>query len=279
MHSPVQFPPNYHGFRSFGKQARTEALSAVGWKNMEKSTTTRKSIIDNILSLVTALLIVFMIRWSIVESFKIPSGSMIPTLAIGDYLFVNKFSYGLKLPFTDIKLIDRAGPSRGDVIVFKYPKNESIYFIKRVIGVPGDTIELRDKALYINGKAVPEDQLNAEQTKTIIDSNVTFDPQYTVEHPIVYLEHLPRDGQTKDHIMMNDPNAYQGRNFGPITVPEASYFAMGDNRDVSNDSRFWGFVPAKNIAGRAVIVWLSIWADFSTSNFVFHPLRTATLIK
>jgi signal peptidase I len=242
---------------------------------MDKPITTRKAIIDNVLSLGTALLIVFMIRWSIVESFKIPSGSMIPTLAIGDYLFVNKFSYGLKIPFTDIKLIDRAGPARGDVIVFKYPKNESIYFIKRVIGIPGDTIELRDKALYLNGKAVPEDQLSPEQTKAILDSNVTFDPQYTVEHPIINLEHLPG----KDHIMMNDPAAYQGRNFGPFTVPEASYFAMGDNRDVSNDSRFWGTVPAKNIAGRAVIVWLSIWADFSTSNFVMHPLRTGTLIK
>jgi len=239
------------------------------------TTTTRKSLLDNILSLVTALLIVFMIRWSVVESFKIPSGSMIPTLAIGDYLFVNKFSYGLKIPFTDIKIIDRAGPSRGDVIVFKYPKNESIYFIKRVIGVPGDTIELRDKALYLNGKDVPEDQLTADQTKVVMDSNVTFDPQYTVEHPLVYLEHLPG----KDHVMMNDPGAYQGRNFGPITVPPESYFAMGDNRDVSNDSRFWGFVPARNIAGRAIIVWLSIWADFSTKNFVMHPLRSGTLIK
>ena len=228
-----------------------------------------------------------MIRSSIFESFKIPSGSMIPTLAIGDYIFVNKFAYGIKIPFTDalldkpVYVIQRDPPKRGDVIVFRFPKDESIYFIKRVIGVPGDVIETRDKALYINGKAVDREPMPESKQNDLLDGGVLKDPQYTVTNPDIFMEHLDRnDGGKADHMLVIDKNNGMGRNFGPVTVPADSLFCMGDNRDVSNDSRYWGFVPMRNVAGRATFVWFSFWAvSFSDAQFYFHPTRIGTSVN
>lgn len=250
----------------------------------------KQSIVESVLSMVFALLIVFMIRSSIFESFKIPSGSMIPTLAIGDYIFVNKFAYGFKIPFTDalldepVYLFRREPPRRGDVIVFRFPKDESIYFIKRVVGVAGDVIETRDKVLYLNGKPVPRDAMAEPQQQALTAGGVLKDPQYTVTNPDFFMEHLDRgpgaDPATVDHFMLIDKNNGMGRNFGPVTVPENSLFCMGDNRDVSNDSRYWGFVPMKNVAGRATFVWFSFWAvSFSESQFYFHPERIGTTVR
>jgi signal peptidase I len=246
----------------------------------------KQGFVESALSLAVALMIVFMIRSSIFESFKIPSGSMIPTLAIGDYIFVNKFAYGFKVPFTDALLDEpfylfrREPPKRGDVVVFRYPRDESIYLIKRVIGLPGDVIELKDKALYINGQAVPREAMPEAKQKELQEGQVLADPQYTVTNPDFFMEHLDRSDHTRvDHMMVLDKNNTMGRNFGPVTVPSESYFAMGDNRDVSNDSRYWGFVPMRNVAGRAILVWFSFWTvSLSDRIFYFHPSRIGTTI-
>ena len=154
----------------------------------------RKWFIENVVSLGLALLIVFMIRSSIIEAYKIPSGSMIPTLFIGDHIFVNKFAYGFKIPFSDVLtdhpvyILKREPPKRGDVIVFLNPKDESIFFIKRVIGTPGDTIELRDKVLYINQQQIARDLdqgVEADKVFKALD-----DPKYTASNLDIFTEHL-----------------------------------------------------------------------------------------
>jgi signal peptidase I len=162
-------------------------------------------------ALLVALVLAFLIRTFIVQPFTIPSGSMEKTLLIGDYLLVNKFLYGLKIPFTDTYLIKGAAPQLGDIIVFKYPVEPSTDFIKRIVGLPGDVIEVRGKQLYRNGQPVQES----------------------------YIQHI-----RPDQIGPLD-------NVGPITVPEGKYFVMGDNRDNSADSREWGTVSRGAIHGKA----------------------------
>ncbi len=180
-----------------------------------------KTIREYLDTLVIAIILALVIRTFVVQAFKIPSGSMIPTLLIGDHILVNKFIYGVKLPFTDIVVIPITVPERGDVIVFRFPKDESKDFIKRVVGVPGDKVEVRDKVLYVNG----------------IEQNESF---------------------TNDDVNALSSQLMMGRdNFGPVNVPENSYFVMGDNRDHSLDSRFWGFVDFKNIKGEAFLIYWS----------------------
>jgi signal peptidase I len=172
-------------------------------------------------SIALALLMAFFIRAFIVQAFKIPSGSMEETLAIGDHLLVNKFIYGLNLPLFDHRILKTRDPQRGDVIVFEYPQDISRDFIKRVIGTPGDVVEIRDKKVYVNGTAYE----NAHEV--------------FAEHDI-----LPGDANPRD-------------NFGPIRVPTDSYFVMGDNRDRSFDSRYWGFVKNDLIKGLAFMKYWS----------------------
>lgn len=234
----------------------------------------RKLIIENVVSLFFALLIVFMVRSSVIEAFKIPSGSMIPTLLIGDHIFVNKFAYGFKIPFSDlvtdhpVYVVKRDTPQRGDIVVFVYPKDESIYYIKRVVGVPGDTVEIRNKVIYINNKMTTRDLVggpSAEKVFTSLD-----DPKYTAQNLDLYTEHL----DSVDHIIMLDKTNFSGESHGPITVPPESLFVMGDNRDFSNDSRYWGFVPMKNVKGKAIVIWLSLSFD----PFSFRPSRIGTML-
>jgi signal peptidase I len=233
----------------------------------------KKWLIENLTSLGTALLLVFMIRSSIIEAFKIPSGSMIPTLLVGDHIFVNKFAYGLKIPFSDlvtkepIYIIKRDPPKRGDIIVFMYPKDESFHYIKRVIGVPGDTIEVREKHLYINDKPIQREALSPEEADKVFKE--INDPKYTKSSIDVYKEHF-EDGNPD---VLIDRGNFSTESFGPRTVPADSLFVMGDNRDFSNDSRFWGFVPMRNVKGRAVVIWLSLWMNFSEGQFIFRPER------
>jgi signal peptidase I len=193
-----------------------------------------------------AAVVALFIRQFVVEAFKIPSGSMIPTLDIGDHLLVNKFIYGPRLPFTDIRIFSWKEPKRGDIIVFKYPKNESKNFIKRVVGLPGDKIEIKKGILFITDRPVPVIALGAFEEKEQGGGS----PYY--EKPRLFEEEL---GSVKHQILyLRDQSDYD---FGPKLVPAESVFVMGDNRDNSQDSRFWGFVKYDKILGRALIIYWS----------------------
>jgi signal peptidase I len=186
---------------------------------------------------------VLVLRSFFMEPYQIPSGSMLPTLTVGDFIVVNKFEYGIRLPVLGTKVFDLNDPKVGDVMVFKYPKNTAIKFIKRVVAVPGDTLELRDKVIYINGEQMPQTYVGDQSPETEIYKEQLGD----VEHLILR-------------------NKTPGKN-GVITIPPGKYFTMGDNRDGSNDSRYWGFVPEENITGKAVAVWLHWDSFFSLPNF------------
>lgn len=172
-------------------------------------------------AIILAILIAFFIRTFVIQAYKIPSGSMKPTLQIGDHILVTKFNYGVKLPLIRSTVIPVGAPKRGDIVVFIYPEDRSKDFIKRLIGLPGDVIEVRDKKILVNG--LPwNDAYGVNVDNLIIPGSVQ-----------------PRD------------------NFGPVTVPEGSLFVMGDNHDESYDSRFWGFVPIKDVLGKALIIYWS----------------------
>lgn len=237
-------------------------------------------IFEQLWQLVIALLIVFAIRSAIVEPFKIPSGSMIPTLYVGDFIFVNKFAYGLKLPFSDlfgppITLIHREPPKHGDIIVFLYPKEPDTHYIKRVIGLPGDTVEVRNKVVFINGQPLP--QTEAASDEKLAQLKDIGDPRYGDSHMKLLREKI--EGGHEHKILIDQNNDYT-MNFEPAKIPEDHLFVMGDNRDFSNDSRFWGLVPFENISGRAEVIWLSMWFDMKdTDKNSFKPGRIGTVLK
>lgn len=247
-------------------------------KQSKSSSGLRQKVIENVKSMAWALFLVLVIRSSIVEAFKIPSGSMIPTLMVGDHIFVNKFAYGLKVPFWDwfadqpLFLVKRAAPQRGDVVVFKFPKDESVHYIKRVVGVPGDQIEVRDKVLYINGKALDRKEALRPEVIASLEGH-----EYDLEALQLFDEINPT---TKlPHLTMIDRNNPHFAEFGPVTVPAEHLFVMGDNRDYSSDSRVWGFVPFKNIRGKALFIWFSLWIDFGKDQYYFHPGRIGGLVR
>lgn len=212
------------------------------------------------------LLVVLVLRSFVYEPFQIPSGSMMPTLLVGDFILVNKFDYGLKDPITNHTLVPVSHPKRGDIIVFKYPNNPSIDYIKRVIGLPGDKIIFHDKELFIqpacNGaKVCPTLQkINADfvESGNYLQMDMPLD-EY-VEHLTPSLDHeILRNKQLNDRI---DAYYHQpGQSEGEWVVPAGHYFAMGDNRDNSEDSRYWGFVPEQNLVGKAVAIWMSFEFD------------------
>lgn len=179
-------------------------------------------------AIIIALVLAFLIRTFVVQAFKIPSGSMEPTLEIGDHILVNKFIYGIKIPFTSLRLFPLEKPKRGDVVVFIYPLDPSKDFIKRVVAVEGDTVQIINKKLIINGAEVP-------------------DPHAVYKDDTIF----PAEVQKRD-------------NFGPVTVPKGCLFVLGDNRDRSLDSRFWGFVPIEDLRGKAFIIYWS-WNSQETS--------------
>ncbi len=206
------------------------------------------------------ILAVFLLRSFLVEPFRIPSGSMIPTLLVGDFILVNKFAYGIRLPVLDKKIIQIGNPQRGDVMVFRYPENPSQDFIKRVIGLPGDTIEYRDKQLFINGVAQKqqlEGEYNYWESGMFMHTERYSEKLDGHTHPILLNPDMPG-------MRLGDVGDFPGRNNCSYTekevrckVPPGNYFMMGDNRDNSRDSRYWGFVPDSAIVGKAFAIWMN----------------------
>jgi signal peptidase I len=193
-----------------------------------------------------AVAIALLLRAFVVEAFQIPSGSMIPTLEVGDHIFVAKFSYGLSIPFTDKKIFEYSSPKRGDVIVFKFPQDHSTDYIKRVVGLPGDRLELRHNELFINDRPMPREHAG------IYRYNEGGRRGIEEHESDLWIESL----DDRPHQEIQEPNRLPA-SFGPITVPEGNVFVMGDNRDNSSDSRVWGTVKHDLIKGRALIVWWS----------------------
>ena len=203
------------------------------------------------------ILAVFLLRSFLFEPFKIPSGSMIPTLLVNDLILVNKFHYGVRLPVVNLKIFDNNSPQRGDVMVFRYPPKPSLDYIKRVVGVPGDEVAYLNKSLTVNGKPWPKTPL----------------PDFFDGDSMRYSKQLEENNGSRSYRLLNDedrPAFVPGAEDFPFKencrysnqgvvckVPEGHYFMMGDNRDNSLDSRYWGFVPDKNIVGRAFFVWMN----------------------
>jgi signal peptidase I len=221
------------------------------------------------------VLLVMAFRSVFFEPFRIPSGSMIPTLLIGDFILVNKLAYGLKVPFSDmysdpIYLYKRDMPKRGDIIVFKFPKDPDVNYIKRVVGVPGDTIELIDKVVYVNGKAVESKEIDSKPFMDDMD--------------VKFLGYKLKFEQVKDgdhiHTIMKDVEQTYKTDYAKRVVPAGQFFVLGDNRDFSYDSRFWGFVPFENIKGEALFIWFNMIIPFLDDNtpFRMRPWRIGTIL-
>jgi len=193
-------------------------------------------------SLFPVIVIVLILRSFIAEPFRIPSSSMMPTVLIGDFILVSKFSYGLRLPVTYTEILNSGRPARGDVVVFRYPPDPRQNYIKRVVGLPGDEVVYRDKVIYVNGEAVPQQPdgryVGSGSGRDMTGASVLRESLGSTPHEILQLDFRQRQEQR-------------------WVVPEGEYFVMGDNRDNSEDSRAWGFVPEGNLVGRAFVVWMS----------------------
>ncbi|HFD79322.1 MAG TPA: signal peptidase I [Gammaproteobacteria bacterium] len=188
------------------------------------------------------ILVVLLLRSFLVEPFRIPSGSMMPTLLVGDFILVNKYDYGIRLPVLNTKVLDIGEPQRGDVVVFRFPKDPSVDYIKRVVGLPGDHVVYRNKTLTINGEQVPQipigTYIGSGSGLSMSGASLRREKLGKVEHDILVVPRMP--GVSTD-----------------VVVPPGHYFVMGDNRDNSNDSRYWGFVPDGNLVGKAFMIWMN----------------------
>ncbi|KTT20919.1 signal peptidase I [Pseudacidovorax intermedius] len=229
-----------------GSQARERILAQPWW-------------LDWTAGLFPVILVVFLLRSFVAEPFKIPSGSMMPTLLTGDLILVNKFTYGLRLPVLGTKVTEGTPLARGDVVVFRYPPQPSMDYIKRVVGIPGDEVAYLNKRLTINGQPVSKDAL----------------PDYFDEDTMRYFKQFAEKLGTVDHRILNDDTRRAGLSDAEVSdfpyrencrysvegvvckVPAGHYFMMGDNRDNSLDSRYWGFVPDQNVVGRAFFIWMN----------------------
>ena len=233
----------------------------------------RDKVIKEVRSIFIIVILVFAFRSVFFEPFRIPSGSMIPTLMIGDFILVNKLAYGIKVPFSDmygdpIYFFRNDGPKRGEVIVFKYPKDENINYIKRVVGVPGDRIEVINKVLYINGSPHKGIELSISEAAKIKE-----DLENKFQHYSLKFFNSQTGSFRHKTIIWED--GYYTRDFAPVIVPEGKYFTMGDNRDFSADSRMWGWVDHRLIKGKALLVWFSLNPPNSEMGheFKFRPWR------
>ena len=220
-------------------------------------------LVDYARSFFPVILAVLLFRTFLLEPFRIPSGSMMPTLLVGDFVLVNKFAYGLRLPVTDTKIFDTGEPKRGDIAVFRYPLNPKEDYIKRIIGLPGDTIVVRGEQLYINGKPMPQQLIGPYHGNDKVSIRMEENPMMA---PVtLHSEDLGGVQHQTLQFRYVEPGNCSGSDGTPLpgggcrwVVPAGHYFAMGDNRDDSEDSRYWGFVPEHNLAGKAFLIWFSL---------------------
>lgn len=245
-----------------GRNAKLEAdgikPDVSGRAQMEANILRQPTWIEYSGSFFPVIAMVFFLRSFLYEPFKIPSSSMVPTLVVGDLILVNKFTYGIRLPIINKKIININNPQRGDVMVFKYPKDTALDYIKRVVGVPGDKIVYKNKQLTVNGEKISYQQL----PDYLDEEHLSYSKQYTenltgVSHRILNDERAPSFVQNPDAFPQHELCTYNIEGFA-CTVPPGQYFMMGDNRDNSLDSRYWGFVPDKNIVGKAFFVWMNL---------------------
>ncbi|WP_372998596.1 signal peptidase I [Marinobacter sp.] len=215
-------------------RASGDAAAAGDGPSAESEEPKEPYLVDLSRSFFPVLAIVLVLRSFLVEPFQIPSGSMLPTLEVGDFILVNKFAYGLRLPVAGTKVVPLGDPQRGDVMVFRYPEDGQTNYIKRVVGLPGDHIRYRDKQLFING----------EQVET----------RFIARLPPMELRRV--DLGNVEHDIFLTMGQRGGSGEGEWQVPEGSYFVMGDNRDNSNDSRYWGMVPDELVVGKAFAIWM-----------------------
>jgi len=229
-------------------------IDSLFWARKRNKEQKEPLLVEYARSFFPIILAVLVIRSFIAEPFRIPSGSMLPTLHVGDFILVNKFVYGIRLPVLNKKIITLGEPKRGDVVVFRYPKNPSIDYIKRIVGLPGDKVGYFHKSIYINGKKIEQ------KVETKSDDLLG----------IVPVRNELRSEQLGDHHhnILIDPERHLVE--GEMIVPKGHYFVMGDNRDNSNDSRFWGTVPEENFVGKAFLIWMS-W-DWNDGGIVWNRL-------
>jgi len=224
----------------FARRRRDKAARADKGKGASQRGARMPTVVEYARSFFPVLLIVLVVRSFIAEPFRIPSQSMLPTLQVGDFIVVNKFAYGLRLPVVNSEVADFGDPERGDVIVFRYPPQPSVNYIKRVVGVPGDTIAYYNRRVFVNGEPVPVERVGPYQPPGASDEGrlIEFRERLGGEmHPLV----LDPEGSSPE---------------GEFVVPEGQYFVLGDNRDHSNDSRRWGYVPRHNLVGKAEMIWM-----------------------
>lgn len=196
------------------------------------------------------LILFFTVRWLLIEPYVIPSGSMLPTLSVHDHILVNKLAYGIHVPFSKKWIAQWARPGRGDIVVFRYPENPDVFFVKRAVAVGGDRIALENGVLRVNGEPVPLEKIDPPAPPSFGDDSYEYFRE--ADYRIRYLDQFRAQ-------------------FEETTVPEGSVFVMGDNRDQSNDSRVWGFVPEENLVGRAWLVWLACDSTLASAQFICDP--------
>jgi signal peptidase I len=267
----------------FGKKS-AEKIDGQGAKKRDRRGTWPQAIA----SLLFSVLIILAIRWALLEPYIIPSGSMVPTLLIHDHIFVNKFAYGVRIPFSQKWLLQWSSPKRGEIIVFRSVEDPKIFLIKRVVGLPGDHLEITSRSLKINGKEAAQlDASDSEKASFIVrqeqyqgaDLNFDFKTEDLdgFKHILIYERN---DNSTLyDQVDLDD--LADTENPKIFEVPEGHYFMMGDNRDHSGDSRMWGTLPFENVLGRASIIWLSCEKMVEGSSRIcdFSKLRTERLFS